>query len=209
MRISRQTLFICVLAVFQASSAYAVVSVSHTNDAVGTVPVGGTFSVDITADYDGSPVLTGIFTSAMWDPTQIMLTGSTTAPFAIFTGGTGFLSKLSDPTVFPGDPAGSLRTVQFGASPGQSGSAGPSTLITTLTFEVLATGDGTAEVDAVLLVGDLFTGVLGAELMPPDAILTGTVITVPEPTSLALSGSALLAVGLVASRRRLGKSLRQ
>jgi len=201
MTISRLLILGCTLAILHASAAGAVVSVTHTNDAVGTVPVGGTFNVMVTADYDGTPTLTGIFVSAMWDPTQLMLTGSTTPPFVIFAGGSGILSKISDPAVFPGDPTGTIRTVQFGAAPGQSGSAGPSTLITTLTFQVLAVGTGSAAIDVALLSGDLFTGTAGAEILPPDSAIVGTVVTVPEPTSYAMGFTALVSVGLVARRR--------
>jgi hypothetical protein len=135
-----------VLAILHVAAANAAVSVSHfvTQE---TVPVGGTFDVDVIAAYDGSPIMTGIFVSAGWDPAQLMLINTPTAPnFVIFCGGAGCLTKVADPGNFTGDPEGTLRTVQYGANPGQSGGAGDDVVITTLQFEVLSEGDGTAEV---------------------------------------------------------------
>jgi len=194
-----------VLAILHVAAANAVVSVSHFVTA-GTVPVGGTFDVDVIAAYDGSPILTGAFTSAGWDPNQLMLLNTTAAPFSIFAGALGSLSKISDPGgVFPGDPAGTIRTVQFGASPGQAGNAGADVIITTMTFEVLAEGDGTAEIDVVFNSGDLFLGDAGVELFPPDATVAGVVVNVPEPASTTLAFSALGSLALIArwrNRRR-------
>ena len=201
MKIARLLILGSVLAILHVAAANAAVSVSHFVTA-GTVPVGGTFDVDVVAAYDGTPVLTGIFVSAGWDPTQIMLVNTPTAEnFAIFFGDSGFLSKISDPAVFPGDPEGTLRTVQYGASPGQEGGAGENVVITTLTFEVLAEGDGTAEIDVVFNNGDLFVGAVGAELFPPDATTAGVVVNVPEPASTALAFSALGSVLLIGGWR--------
>jgi len=97
-----------------------------------------------------------------------MLTGSPTEPFAVFGDCTGLLlSRVPDPARFPGDPLGSIRTVQFGATPGQSGSARPSML----TFQVLTAGDGSFEIDVVLLLGDQFARSAGAEILPPDSAI--------------------------------------
>lgn len=194
------------IAIGQAATAQALVTVTHTASATEPVPVGGTFTIDISVDYDGSPILTGIFTSAGWDPNQLMLTDNTDGPFAILIGATGSLSRLVPPGVFPGDPPGTLRTVQYGANPGQSAGAG-SALITTLTFEVLAEGDGTAEIDVVFNSGDGLLGESGAPLDPADFLLVDTVVTVPEPGSAVLAFSALGAVGLIARRRNLGGAL--
>ena len=209
MKTARLLILSSVLAILHVAAANAAVSVSHfvTQE---TVPVGGTFDVDVIAAYDGDPILLGVFTSAGWDPAQLMLIDNTTAPFGIFGGALGSLAKLSDPAVFPGDPLGTLRTVQFGANPGQSGNAGPDVLITTLTFEVLSAGDGTAEIDVVFNSGDLFLGEGPGgegtgEILPPDATVAGVVVTVPEPASTTLAFSALGSLALIArwrNRRR-------
>lgn len=200
MKTTRLLILSSVLAILHVAAANAAVSVSHFVTQA-TVPVGATFEVDVIAAYDGSPILTGVFTSAGWDPAQLMLIDNTSAPFSIFAGALGSLSKLSDPAVFPGDPAGTLRTVQFGASPGQSGNAGADTVITTLTFEVLSAGDGTAEIDVIFNSGDKFLGEGGVDLVPPDATVAGVVVTVPEPASTTLAFSALGSLALIARRR--------
>jgi hypothetical protein len=189
-----------VLAILHVAAANAAVSVSHFVTA-GTVPVGGTFDVDVIAAYDGSPILTGIFVSAGWDPTELSLVSASDAPFNIFFGASGSLAKFSDPKSFANDPAGTIRTVQFGATPGQSGGAGEDTVITTLQFEVVSEGDGTAEIDVVFLSGDQFQGDDAVELFPPDATVAGVIVNVPEPASAALAFSALGSVALIAGWR--------
>ncbi len=79
-----KTLLIAAISVgLFAASANATVSVTHTNDTGGaTILFGETFNVDVTVGYDGTPILTGVFVSAMWDTTVLKLTGSTAAPFA-------------------------------------------------------------------------------------------------------------------------------
>jgi hypothetical protein len=190
-----------VLAILHVAAANAAVSVSHFVTA-GTVPVGGTFDVDVIAAYDGSPILTGIFVSAGWDPTELSLVSASDAPFNIFFGASGSLAKFSDPKSFANDPAGTIRTVQFGATPGQSGGAGEDTVITTLQFEVVSEGDGTAEIDVIFNSGDgLFGGAGPSEIFPPDAEVFGVTVNVPEPASAALAFSALGSVALIAGWR--------
>jgi len=191
-----------------ASTATGEVTVTHVDDTGGaTIQVGETFTVDVIAGYDGIPAgLTGFFTSASWDTSQLEFLSATAAPFAIFFGATGSLSKFTDPAVFATDPPGTLRTVQFGAPPGQSGSAGADTLITTLTFQVVGVGDGTAEVTAFSFADEgIFA--MATPVDPSDITLTSAVVNVPEPSSGLLSLSALGVTGLVALRRtRVGSS---
>jgi len=188
-----------------ATSANALVSITHTNNTGGaTLNQLDSFNVDITLGYDGAPTLTGVFASASWDPSELQLTGSTTPPFAIFFGGSGFLSKISDPASFPGDPAGSLRTIQFGANPGQSAGAGPDTLITTLTFQVIGGVDGVAAVDVAFLSGDLISGAAGVPIVGGDLSLTGTSVSyvpVPEPGTALLMGLGLGGLGFAGRRK--------
>ena len=128
MRLFEITLTAAIAIVFSAASANALVSVFHTNDTGGaTVAQGGTFNVDVVAAYDGlDSSLAGIFVSAAWDPSELLLTNATDAPLAIFLGPNGFLQRFTNPQVFPGDPPGTIRTVQFAAFPGEEANAGPS-----------------------------------------------------------------------------------
>ena len=104
--------------VLGATSASSLVSVEHFDDTGGaTVAVGDMFNLDIVVNYDGSPSLAGLFTSVVWDPSELALVAFTDAPFEIFSGPLGSLKRLSNPFSFASDPVGSLRTVQYGANP--------------------------------------------------------------------------------------------
>jgi hypothetical protein len=199
-----KTLFIAAIAVFVATTASALITVTHTNDAAGPLNIGDTFVVDITVGYDGNPAgLTGIFTSAGWDPAELSLVGTTgpAQPFAIFFGGGGFLGKVVDGgQSFPGDTPGTTRAVQYQAGPGQSGGAGADTLILSLVFQVVGAGDGTANVDVVFNNGDgIFVN--AADTDPSNLQLTGTsVALVPEPGTALLMSLGL--AGLASAGRR-------
>jgi hypothetical protein len=197
MRLFEITLTAAIAIVFSAASANALVSVFHTNDTGGaTVAQGGTFNVDVVAAYDGlDSSLGGIFVSAGWDPAQLMLIDNTTAPFAIFSGALGSLSKLSDPAVFPGDPAGTIRTVQYGAPPGQAGGPG-SFGITTLTFQVIGGVDGVASIDVTQLSGDGNLGGGGSASVSTSV----DYVPVPEPGTALLMGLGLAGLGYAGRR---------
>ena len=200
MRLFKTILIATALVVgFSAASANALVTTEHTNDAGGILDQGATFNVQVQATYDGvdgGDPLVGVFQSAAWDPSELSLVSATNAPFSIFFGAAGSLSKLSDPAVFPGDPDGTIRTVQFGANPGQSGAAG-TFLITTLTFQVIGGTDGVANVDVFLNSGDGNLGG-GASL----AIGTSVdYVPVPEPGTALLMGLGLAGLGLAGRRK--------
>jgi len=106
-----------------AAAANAGVIVSYSNDAVGPLTIGDSVNITVSLSWDGTnpDQLTGVFTSTAWDPSVLSFQGATEAPFAIFFGPNGFLSKITDPQSFPGDPpSGTLRTIQFGIPAGQS-----------------------------------------------------------------------------------------
>ena len=152
--------------------------------------------------FDGAETLTGVFTSASWDESVVQLQGTPTAPnFAIFFGPGGFLSKVSDPGVFDGDPAsGSLRTIQYGANPGQSAGAGADTVITTLTF--LAVGGGDGSIAVAFQSGDRILGAAGADITSTAALTDATVTVVPEPGTALLMGLGLAGLGAAGRRNR-------
>jgi hypothetical protein len=183
-----------VLAILHVAAANAAVSVSHFVTA-GTVPVGGTFDVDVIAAYDGSPILTGIFVSAGWDPTELSLVSASDAPFNIFFGAEGSLAKFSDPTQFAGDPAGTIRTIQFGATPGQFGGSGAFD-ITTLTFTVIGGTDGVANIDVTQLSGDGNLGGGGSASVSTSV----DYVPVPEPGTALLMGLGLAGLGYAGRR---------
>jgi len=199
MRLFKSMLIAAIAIGLSSAAASAGIIVSYDNDAAGPLAVGDTVNVDVNVSYDGNPPeLTGIFTSTEWDSSVLSLQGFTSAPFAIFFGSDGFLANVAQPGNFPGDPAGSLRTIQFGANPGQFGGAGPATLITTLTFEVVGLGSG--DVSGTLLTGDgVFT--TAGVVESGSVTLGGTSIAiVPEPGTALLMGLGLAGLG-VAGRR--------
>jgi hypothetical protein len=94
-----------------------------------------------------------------------------------------------------GDPAGTIRTVQFGANPGQSGGAGTA-LITALTFRVIGGLDGVANIDVVLLTGDGNLGG-GGEAGVGTSV---DYVPVPEPGTALLMGLGLAGLGYAGRR---------
>ena len=185
-------------ALLVAGSAQALVSLSTPDDLSGALAPGATFTINLDVNYDGSPAsLTGIFVSAQWDPSVIQLTSAVSPNFTILFGGTGFLSKLSDPFNASGDPAGTIRAISYGANPGQTAGAGAAPATTTLTFEAI--GGGSTSVDLVYLTGDgIIAG--GDTVQDPSLLGPGISVVVPEPGTALLMGLGL--AGLAGAGRR-------
>jgi hypothetical protein len=154
-----------------ASAASALVTVRHRR--VGPiVEFGGTFEIDVTLENDGLTPLTGVFVSASWGTSVLQLQrASASGPFGIFFGPSGFLQRVASPGVFPGDPAGTIRTIQYGAGPGQSAGGGDEVSIATLIF--LVVGAGSADVSIVLNNGDGVLGAGGVSLPSPSVCFIG------------------------------------
>jgi hypothetical protein len=72
------------------STASALVTVNATTTAISPVRVGDTIEVDILVSWDGSGQLIGIFSSHVWDSSQLDLLG---AVFPLPTG----VRNLADP----------------------------------------------------------------------------------------------------------------
>ncbi len=202
MRFFKITLTAAIAVGLIATSANALVSVFHTNDTAGAIlELGDSFNVDVFAAHDGlGSSLIGIFASAAWDPSELLLTNATDAPFIIFFGADGFLGRFTNPRAFPGDPAGTIRTVQFGAPPSQQAGAGPDTLITSLTFQVIGGVDGIADIDVIFNGGDAFLAIDPFALIAPSEFsISGTSVRIiPEPSTALLIGLGL--VGLAARK---------
>jgi hypothetical protein len=202
-----KTLLIAAIAVgLSAASATALTSVSHENGPGGDLFPGDIFTIDVIAANDGLSVLTALGTSAGWDPTQLTFVSATSAPFNIFFGAFGSLARVADAGgVFPGDDAGTVRTIQFGANPGQQGgSFGSPQLITTLTFQVTtgAVPNPAEPIDVVFNAGDGCGGVAIPAAACTDFTTSGiTVSIIPEPGTALLMGLGLAGLGYVGRRR--------
>jgi len=199
MRLFKTILIATVMVGLSVASANALVTTAHSNDAGGLLAQGATFNVDVNVTYDGNDggaPLTGVFQSATWDANELSLVSATNAGFSILCGSLGCLGKLSDPGSFPGDPANSIRTVQFGANVGQAGNAGTS-FVTTLTFQVIGGLDGVANVDVFLNSGDGNLGGGGSASIGTSV----DYVPIPEPGTALLMGLGLAGLGLAGRRK--------
>jgi len=205
-----KTLFVAIVAVgFTATAAHATLSITLDNNTGGAaLGIGDSFEVTVTVGYDGNPPqLQSIFTSVAFDPTVLQFDGTTGAqPFAIFFGAQGFLSKIADAGPLQADPdpngpggSGVIRAVQYGANPGQSGGAGPDTLIATLLFSVVGVGDGSVTSFTQSDEGS-FAG--GVEIAPQIVHNNTSVSVVPEPGTALLMGLGLAGLGVAGRRTR-------
>lgn len=204
---SRMVAVVGMMGLLVAQSASALVTVDHVASTAGPVAVGQQFTVDVLITWDGSGSLQGAFSSTDWDSTQLELIDFDWLGIADFA--TSLFDVFPPPVFLPGlgrlgganqpgdDVLSTIRSTQYGAAaPASASGAATDSLVTTLTFEVLAVGDGTAEIGNVILQGD--AGAVGDTFAAgPDAV-----VTLPEPGSTVLGMAALASVFGVASIRR-------
>ena len=196
MRLLKTIIIATAVVSLSAATASATVTVTHVDNSGGALHnLMDFFTIDVNVDYNGvGTPLTGIFQSAAWDASEVAFVSATNAPWSIFPGAGGYLSKLSDPVSYSGDAPNTLRTVVFGLEPGQYASAGPTTLITTLTFQIIGGLDGVADIAVHQSLGDGNSG--GGTQVGIDAAV---LYVVPEPGTALLMGLGLATLG---ARRR-------
>lgn len=193
-----------------ASTAGATVTINHTTTAASTeLAIGDEIKIEVRAAWNGAGALQGIFSSTGFDASVLELVSacqsgtSCTNAFrgSLFAG----MDPDSNPTSLarfgqnllqqPGDPAGLIRTVQYGSlTPIDPSGANANLLVTVLTFR--AVGAGSTNVGYVLGLGD--TGAQG------DATAVGSsvaVTVVPEPGVAMLMGLGLAGLSLAGRRR--------
>lgn len=195
------------IALLSAGSAGATVVVGLTSSANGTtVPLNSVFTVHVRLTWDGQGALQAVSSSTVFDPSVLELVSHTTAPASILADNTDptnpipGLARTTTEIQRPGDPAGILRTVQYGAlAPAPPGGATlpGGRLIMTLTFKWLGGGRST-EIATILANDD--AGAVGDTFMPGPTV---TIVVVPEPCTALLLGLGL--AGLAARRRATGR----
>lgn len=195
-RLTAIGLIFLVSILFLASSASAINIFFGPPSATNLAP-GEQFTVDMFLDTEGETEITSVFVSAEVDPAVLEFVSGTSPGQILFNFSTfEGVGRVTQPFVLGSDPAGLVRAASFAALT-PSGVASSDELLSTLTFE--AVGAGSTPVFGLVAQGDDVTvsgvSVAGSVTFDPSAT-----ITVPEPSSVLLSLSALGTVFLV--RRR-------
>jgi hypothetical protein len=209
MRSSMTILFSLLIMMSFVSTASALVTVDATTTVDSPLRVGDSFDVDILVSWDGAGELIGIFSSHVWDKTQLEIQGAVfplsplfeTRPLLLRGGSYDpVLSRFGTIAggIFGDDLASSARTVQYGTigNLNPATSADMNQLVTRLTFRVIGGIDeGPVEVVGALLIAD--TGALGGDSFKFGSEVSVTVV--PEPGVALLLGLGL--AGLASSHR--------
>jgi hypothetical protein len=218
---------IAVMAVISASTASALdVDFNIATIETALPPGGGDQLADLVIDVDGNATtnmlaagnlvamqvvisnptnesLTGIFTSVVYDGTQLDFLGSQGVPSEILVGGTTFsstsLTKVANPDVkinspTPDDGTGVVwvQATAFGSGAGTDG-AGPDSY--NIFFSVRP---GVAS-NATILLSHEFTA--GDATDAPTLNLESAAINIPEPGTALLMGLGLVGLGAAGRRR--------
>jgi len=196
---------VALTALLAAGSAAATVTVNNSTTAT-TLNVGDTFTVAVRLTYDGEAGLQGVFSSTQWDASVLQLQSHTAFPSSILA----FvdpdtadvipgLSRLGGDNQ-PGDPAGILRTVQYGgvsAVDTRAATTGSGRLISTLTFKVIG-GAGQTSIASIIAAGD--SGATGNQFVNGTSASV-TINAIPEPGTALLMGLGLAGLGFAGRRR--------
>lgn len=173
------------------------------------VEFGREFEVDVTASWDGQGALLGVFASTGFDASVLELVSARFGSNAFRGSLFPFVDEDENPTLLsrfgqnqlrqPGDPAGTIRTVQYGSlDPIHPGGAGTQ-LVTTLTFRLV--GAGQSDLGTFLAPGDV--GAMGDALSVGSALRViawdGPVI--PEPGTALLLGLGLATLSATSRSR--------
>lgn len=213
MRLFKTLLITIVASLMFVGSASALVTIGQSTSAVGPLDINDTFTVNILLSWNGTATsgLTGIFASHQWSNTQLQLnSASITLGTMVFETkpvplkGTSYAPQLSRLGSIASGIAGddltqTARTIQYAQGAVMAlapSSAKTNEIITVLTFQVIGAGDGFAEIDPVLLIGDGFIGDAG--VLAPGIVLE--INAIPEPGTALLMGLGL--AGLAAAGRR-------
>lgn len=197
-----------------AGTGSALVTVNATTTVDSPLHVGDNFEVDILVSWDGGGALFGLFSSHVWDNTQLALVGANfplsprfeTSPL-LLRGGTYDPVLTRFGTISAGivgdDITSSARTIQYGSleTLNPSTSAAMDQLVTRLTFQVVGgIGEGPVEINGAILLGD--TGASGDDFTFGSEI---SILVVPEPGVGLMLG---LGLAVLATPGRRGARMR-
>jgi len=157
--------------------------------------LGDQITVDLRLDTEGETDLELVAVSVQVDPNVLSFAGGTSPPQILFDPDTLLgLGRLSQPSVIPFDPVGTVRAASFAAAQ-PSGVTSSDQRLATLTFDVV--GPGLPSMSAFFAQGD---DIIANGVSVKDSVTLGSLVITPEPGAALLLGLGL--AGLAASRQR-------